>query len=281
MFGTQDSSRYNYYVDNWLSFGLFCAPSIFNRPSNAIVRMMARCGFHAMINYHDDFLIIRSTRAEWQIGLVTLIRLLHSLGFNVWAGVKSFLLLSALPFWELNLIPHLWLFVYPWKNYHDWIIWSMPSQQKYLALNVNCNQARSLNFACQVVHGGRTFLLRVIDCVNKLKHLSHRCRLTSDICSTAVQRPSNDARFSPVLLHSNECILPWFWSCLSWRLVCRLLGGFPRQTPPTHAYFHLTGVLLVTLSTRHFVQISVFWSFSRFLSPSAVLVPFGPTNVFS
>ena len=69
--------------------------------------MMARCGFHAMINYHDDFLIIRSTRAEWQIGLVTLIRLLHSLGFNVWAGVKSLLLLSALPFWELNLIPHL------------------------------------------------------------------------------------------------------------------------------------------------------------------------------
>ena len=73
--------------------------------------------------------------------------------------------------------------------------------------------ARLLNFACQIVHGGRTFLRRVIDCVNKLKHLSHRCRLTSGICSTAVQRPSNDARFSPVLLHSNECILPWFWSC--------------------------------------------------------------------
>ena len=113
--------------------------------------------------------------------------------------------------------------------------------------------ARSLNFACQVVHGGRTFVRRVINCVNKLKHLSHRCRLTSDICSKAVQRPSNDARFLPVLLHSNECILPWFWTCLSKRLVCRLLGGFPLQTPPTHAYFHLTSVLLVTLSTRHFV----------------------------
>ena len=112
MFGTQDSSRYNYYVDNWLSFGLFCDPPI----SNAIVRMMARYGFHAMINYLDDFLFIRSTRAECQMGLVTLISLLHSLGFNVWAGVKSFLLLSALRFWELNLIPHLWLFVYPWIN---------------------------------------------------------------------------------------------------------------------------------------------------------------------
>jgi len=40
--------------------------------------------------------------------------------------------------------------------------------------------ARSFNFACHVVHGGRTFLGREIDCVNKLKRLSHRCRLTSD-----------------------------------------------------------------------------------------------------
>ena len=57
MFGTQDSSRCNYYVDNWLCFGLSCAPSIFNRLSNAIVRMMARRGFHAVINYRDDFLL--------------------------------------------------------------------------------------------------------------------------------------------------------------------------------------------------------------------------------
>lgn len=40
--------------------------------------------------------------------------------------------------------------------------------------------ARSFNFACQVVHGGCTFLRRETDCFNKLKRLSHRCRLTSD-----------------------------------------------------------------------------------------------------
>ena len=57
MFGTQDSSRCNYYVDNWLCFGLSCTPSIFNGLSNAIVRMMARRGFHAVINYRDDFLL--------------------------------------------------------------------------------------------------------------------------------------------------------------------------------------------------------------------------------
>ena len=38
----------------------------------------------------------------------------------------------------------------------------------------------SLNFACQVFHGGRTFLRRVIDCLNKLNHSSHRCRLSPD-----------------------------------------------------------------------------------------------------
>ena len=39
--------------------------------------------------------------------------------------------------------------------------------------------AGSLNFACDVVHGGRTFLKRVIDCIDKLRHSSHRCRLSS------------------------------------------------------------------------------------------------------
>ena len=39
--------------------------------------------------------------------------------------------------------------------------------------------AGSLNFACHVVHGGRTFLRRVIDCINNLKRPSHRTRLSS------------------------------------------------------------------------------------------------------
>ena len=39
--------------------------------------------------------------------------------------------------------------------------------------------AGSLNFACHVVHGGRTFLRRVIDCINKLRLPSHRSPLSS------------------------------------------------------------------------------------------------------
>ena len=156
-------SCYNYYVDIRLCFGLSCAPSIFNRLSNAIVRMMARCGFHAVMIYVNNFLIIRSTQAERQMRLVTLIRLLHSLGINVsWRKVASMVL-------ELSL-------------------------------------------------------------------------LTTGLLA---------------------------------------LGRLPPRTPPTHAYFHLTGVLLVTLLTRHYAEISISWSFSRFLSPPGTGVLFGQTNVFA
>lgn len=90
MFGTHNSSQYNYYVDNRLCFGVSCAPSIFDRISNTIIRMMARHGFHAVVNYLDDFLIIGSTQEECQQGLVTLINFLHYLGFNVsWRKVVS------------------------------------------------------------------------------------------------------------------------------------------------------------------------------------------------
>jgi len=61
MFGALDSSQYEYFIDNRLCFGLSSAPSIFNRLSNAIVRMMSRRGFRSVINYLDDFLIIGKT----------------------------------------------------------------------------------------------------------------------------------------------------------------------------------------------------------------------------
>ena len=41
MFGELDPSRYEYFVDNHLCFGLSCALAIFNRLSNAFVHMMS------------------------------------------------------------------------------------------------------------------------------------------------------------------------------------------------------------------------------------------------
>ena len=159
--------------------------------------------------------------------------------------------------------------LYPWINYHDWIIWSVPSQPKYLALNVK--------LCVSGCPWGCTFLRRVIVCVSKVERPS-RClwHLTSVLKfrggkiflsrSTAVEWCSILAsRIAFKRMHPSMVLEP---SLLTTGLPA--LGRYPPQTPPTQAYFHLTGVLLVTLSTRHFVQISISWSFSRFLSPTAV-----------
>lgn len=97
MFREFDPSRYEYFVamDNRLSFGLSCAPAIFHRLSNAIVRMMSLRGFTAVVSYLDDFVLIGRTNAERQNDPATLIALLHSRGFKIgWKKVVSTTTLS-------------------------------------------------------------------------------------------------------------------------------------------------------------------------------------------
>ena len=180
MFGTQDSSQYNYYVDNRLCFGVSCTPSIFNCISNAIARMMARHGFRAVVNYLDDFLTIGNTQEECQRGLVTLINLLHYLGFNVsWRKVVS--PTQRITFLGIGLDSSTMSLRLPKDKLNRLIDLVNTFSHKASASKRQLQSlAGSLNFACQVVHGGRTFLHRVIDCINKLNLSSHRCRLSID-----------------------------------------------------------------------------------------------------
>ena len=180
MFGTHDSSQYNYYVDNRLSFGLLCALFIFKRISNAIVRMMARYGFRAVVNYLDDFLIIGSTKEECQRGLVTRINLLHYLRFNTsWRKVVS--LTQRITFLGIELDSSTMSPRLPEDKFNRLIdlvnTFSLKASASKRQLQ---SLAESLNFACQVVHGGRTFLHHTIDCLNKLNHSSHQCPLSTD-----------------------------------------------------------------------------------------------------
>ena len=180
MFGMHDSSQYNYYVDNRLCFGVSCTPSIFNRISNAIARMMARRGFPAVVNYLDDFLIIGSTQEECQRGLATLINLLHYVGFSVsWRKVVS--PNQRITFLGIELDSSTISLRLPEDKLNQLIDLVNTFSHKASASKCQLQSlAGSLNFACQVVHGGRTFLRRTIDCINKLNLSSHRCHLSTD-----------------------------------------------------------------------------------------------------
>ena len=183
MFGEHNPSRHEYFVDNRLCFGLSCAPAIFNRLSNAIVRMMARRGFHSIVNYLDDFLIIGNTQAECQQGLITLISLLHSLGFNVsWKKVVS--PSQRVTFIGIELASTTMSLCLPADKLDRLNALVMSFSVKVSASKRQLpSLAGSLNFACHVVHGGRTFLCHVIDCINKLKSPSHCCCLASQFCT--------------------------------------------------------------------------------------------------
>ena len=72
-----------YMQDNCLSFGLKCAPWIFSRLSEFVVRCMARRGYHQVFSYLDDFLVVGDTRHSCQEGLNSLPKLLRELGFYI------------------------------------------------------------------------------------------------------------------------------------------------------------------------------------------------------
>ena len=146
----------------------------------------------------------------------------------------------------------------------------------------------SLNFACQVVHGSRTFPpSRDWLCQQVKMPLSPVSfdiwhpfwYLVVERFSPHVQWPTNDPRISrvPITFKRVHPSMILELSLLTTGLPA--LRRLPPRTPPTHTYFHLTGVLLVAVLTRHFAQISVSWSFSRFLSPPAAKVLLGQTNL--
>ena len=154
MFGSHDPSHYEYFVDNRLCFGVSYAPAIFNRLSIAIVRMMARRGFHSIVNYLDDFLIVDQTKAECQQGLLALVRLLHSLGFNVsWKKVVS--PCRRVNFLGIELDSTTMSLRFPSDKLDCLILLSCPLPLKVPRPSVNCNPSQNhytlLVISCKAV----------------------------------------------------------------------------------------------------------------------------------
>lgn len=73
----------HYLVDTRLCFGISCAPYIFQTISNFVVRCMKRRGFSRVFAYLDDYILLESSFEQCAVAQLTLIRLLHSLGFTV------------------------------------------------------------------------------------------------------------------------------------------------------------------------------------------------------
>ncbi|KAL9977192.1 hypothetical protein ACROYT_G014570 [Oculina patagonica] len=82
-----------YLYDSKLPFGASKSPEIFHRLTQAVTRMMAKRGFHTILAYLDDFLIIGDSKYECELAYQELIQLLSELVL-VSTGRKQFLLPS-------------------------------------------------------------------------------------------------------------------------------------------------------------------------------------------
>ena len=175
------NGSYKYFTDNFLCFGLKNAPSIFHRISCALTRMMARKGFSNIVNYLDDFLIVAFSCEECLRAQLTLIHLLHSLGFQVnWSKLSG-------PSQRVKFLGIIFDSIAMQDFVPEDKISALEDQLTFLISHRKASKrdlqrvAGLLNFLAKVVKGGRTFLRRVLDFIIRLKRPFYKARITSEL----------------------------------------------------------------------------------------------------
>lgn len=172
-------------VDQRLPFGARCAPEIFHRLTQGVKAMMQARGFPLMAVYLDDFILIAPTREQCDLAMNTLLYLLRRLGFAVNYN-KVVPATQRLTFLGITLnsvamtlaLPH-------------------PKMQQLIAelsgirgaTKVTKRQLQSLcgrlNWATQVIYGGRFHVRRLLDRITTLDKPWHRTRVTVDMKADA------------------------------------------------------------------------------------------------
>ncbi len=169
-----------YLFDTRLPFGSRRAPGIFHRLTQAVSRMMARRGFSSLVTYLDDFFLVADSYQECMDALNMLLRLLRQLGFSIaWSKVEG--PCTCLTFLGISINSITMTLELPCSKLSDFrqLLCSFLHKKR-----ATCRQlqqlAGKLNWACQVIHGGRTFLRRVLDLLAPLKCKSHKVILTHE-----------------------------------------------------------------------------------------------------
>ena len=169
-----------FMYDTRLCFGGRRSPGIFHRLTQSVRRMMCRRGFEAVVVYLDDFLIVSRTKEECELAFSTLQELLLDLGFVISPSKV------VPPCQQLTFL----------GIFFDTCAMELSLPQSKLAetkqmVDIFCKRQRAskrqlqqlagkLNWACRVVHGGRTFLRRIIDSMNLLQSASAKFRFTPE-----------------------------------------------------------------------------------------------------
>ena len=173
-------SHPTYMYDTRLCFGGRRSPGIFHRLTQSVRRMMCRKGFHGIVVYLDHFLIVSRSKEECELAFSTLHELLLDLGFEI-SPSKVVPPCQQLTFLGIVFDTQTMELSLPkdkLKETKDLV--DLFTKRKRASKRQLQQLAGKLNWACRVVHGGGTFLRRIIDCMNLLKTSSAKFLFTPE-----------------------------------------------------------------------------------------------------
>ena len=169
-----------YLFDARLPFSSACGPSHFSRLSNAIRCMMYRKGYNGVVSYTNDFFLACETYEECKEALLYLINLVRKLGLRVsWKKVVS--PTKHVTFLGIDIDTNdcvLSLGADKLNMLHDKLK-AFKQRQRATKMQLQ-SLAGSLNWACQVVRGGRFFLRRILDSIKPLRQAKHKTKLNAE-----------------------------------------------------------------------------------------------------
>lgn len=195
-----------FLFDTRLPFGSNRGPQCFHRLSQAIRRCMVRRGFKGTVTYIDDFFLAAPTFAECKKWMLVLLQLLRKLGFRIsyrkvvgpcqqitFLGIQINTANSTLTL-DNDKVKRLK------QQLVDFSAKSRATKRQLQSL------AGTLNFATQVIRGGRFFLRRILDTIAHLKGPRHKARLSSSFYSDIDWWLSFLSVFNGTVYYHEDCV---------------------------------------------------------------------------
>jgi hypothetical protein len=171
------------YIDGYLQSGLMNACEVFDRIGRAIVQMMAPRGFHCVIVYVDNFIIICPDQATTWHAYWALRVLLKKLGFSI--NPKPHKLVSPCQLIEFfGVTPdsvNMQARLSPSKLAETLELVKQTLQRSSITHHSMERLNGKLNRVCKIVYGGRTFLRRLIDAQWTTTRPHHHIRLSASL----------------------------------------------------------------------------------------------------
>lgn len=165
-----------YMIDTRLPFGSRLAPGIFHRLTQAVRRMMAKRGYD-IAAFFDDFFLHEPTFERCLAAVHELVRLLRELGFYI-AYDKLEGPARRVTFLGIVIDSELFMLELPQQKLDEfYAILVQFASRKRASLRQLQQLAGRLNWASQVVKGGRCYLRRILDIMKPLKQSHHKVLL--------------------------------------------------------------------------------------------------------